>query len=149
MEYDALKLSNQLCFPLYACSREIVKKYKPYLDEIGLTYTQYIAMMVLWEKKTANVKTLGECLHLDSGTLTPLLKKLETTGLVTRKRSEKDERNLAVSITEKGEALKEQAKTVPERMASCINLSMREVDTLYTLLYKMLGADGVSIFVSE
>jgi DNA-binding MarR family transcriptional regulator len=143
MEYDALKLSHQLCFPLYACSREIVKKYKPYLDEIGLTYTQYIAMMVMWEKKTANVKTLGECLYLDSGTLTPLLKKLEIAGLVTRERSEKDERNLVVRITEKGELLKERAKTVPERMASCVNLSIEEVGTLYTLLYKILGADEV------
>jgi DNA-binding MarR family transcriptional regulator len=145
MEYDTLKLSNQLCFPLYACSREVVKKYKPYLDKIGLTYTQYIAMMVMWERKTVNVKTLGECLHLDSGTLTPLLKKLEAAGLVTRERSEKDERNLVVRITKQGEALKEQAKTVPERMASCINLSMEEVGTLYSLLYKILYADEVCV----
>ncbi|MDR1409137.1 MAG: MarR family transcriptional regulator [Oscillospiraceae bacterium] len=143
MEYDVLKLSNQLCFPLYACSREIVKKYKPFLDEIGLTYTQYIAMMVMWEKKTVNVKTLGECLYLDSGTLTPLLKKLEAAGLVTRERSEKDERNLVIGITEKGESLKEPAKTVPEKMASCMNLSMEEVSTLYSLLYKILKADEV------
>ncbi len=144
MEIDVLKLENQLCFPLYACSREVVKKYKPYLDEIGLTYTQYIAMMVLWEKKTVNVKSLGECLYLDSGTLTPLLKKLETIGLVTRSRSEKDERNLVVSITEKGEALKNQAKTIPERMAACLNLNTQEAGTLYTLLYKMLRTGELS-----
>ncbi len=140
MEYDALKLENQLCFPLYACSREVVKKYKPYLDEIGLTYTQYITMMVLWEKKTVNVKALGECLYLDSGTLTPLLKKLEAMGLISRERSKEDERNLIVAITKKGEALKEQAKTIPERMMSCLNLNEDEIVALYGLLNKMLRA---------
>lgn len=135
---DALKLENQLCFPLYACSRELVKKYKPYLDEINLTYTQYITMMVLWEKKSLNVKTLGDCLYLDSGTLTPLLKKMEQQGLVSRERSESDERRLVVSITEKGELLKEQAKTIPARMAACIHLDAEEVVTLYRLLYKIL-----------
>lgn len=143
MVHDALKLSNQLCFPLYASSREIVKRYKPYLDEIGLTYTQYIAMMVMWERKTVNVKTLGECLHLDSGTLTPLLKKLEAAGLVTRARSSDDERQLIVTITQKGEALQGRAITIPARMASCINLSMKEVGTLYTLLYKILDTNEV------
>lgn len=143
MVHDALKLSNQLCFPLYASAREVVKKYKPYLDEIGLTYTQYIAMMVMWERKTVNVKTLGECLYLDSGTLTPLLKKLEAAGLVTRARSGEDERQLIVTITPKGEALQEQAITIPKRMASCINLSMEEVSTLYTLLYKILDTNEV------
>ncbi len=138
MEHDVLKLENQLCFPLYACSREVVKKYKPYLDEIGLTYTQYIAMMVLWEKKTVNVKSLGESLYLDSGTLTPLLKKMEAMGLVARERSEKDERQLLVSITNKGELLKNQAKTIPARMAACLNLNAEEAGTLYTLLYKTL-----------
>ena len=97
-KYDVLKLENQLCFPIYATSREIVKKYKPYLEKIDLTYTQYIVMMVLWERKTVNVKELGECLYLDSGTLTPLLKKLESKGFVSRMRSETDERNLVVSI---------------------------------------------------
>ena len=95
-KYESLKLSNQLCFPLYACSKEIIRKYKPYLDDIDLTYTQYIAMMVLWEKKTVNVKLLGECLYLDSGTLTPVLKKLESKGYITRERSSEDERNLVV-----------------------------------------------------
>ena len=93
-KFDCLKLENQLCFPLYACSKEIVKKYKPFLDKIDLTYTQYITMIVMWEKREINVKELGNCLYLDSGTLTPLLKKLEQKGYVTRQRSEKDERNL-------------------------------------------------------
>lgn len=133
-----MKLENQLCFPLYAGAKEVVKKYKPYLDKIGLTYTQYIVMMVMWERKSVNVKILGECLYLDSGTLTPLLKKLEGIGLVTRERSEKDERNLIVSITQKGESLKKQAKTIPEQMASCLTLSMEETGVLYGLLYKIL-----------
>lgn len=139
MNYDALKLENQLCFPLYACAREVVKKYKPFLDEIGLTYTQYIAMMVLWEKKRMNVKNLGERLYLDSGTLTPLLKKLEANGLVSRKRSSQDERNLIVTITDKGERLKDKAMEIPLKLASCLPLSPAEAKTLYGLLYKMLG----------
>ena len=137
--YDALKLENQLCFPLYACAREVVKRYKPFLDEIDLTYTQYIAMMVMWEKKSINVKELGECLYLDSGTLTPLLKKLESKGLVSRKRSEKDERNLIVTITEEGERLKEKAVNIPLQMAECTNLSAEEGMLLYNILYKILG----------
>ena len=137
--YDALKLENQLCFPLYACAREVVKRYKPFLDEIDLTYTQYIAMMDMWEKKNINVKELGECLYLDSGTLTPLLKKLESKGLVSRKRSEKDERNLIVTITEEGERLKEKAVNIPLQMAECTNLSAEEGMLLYNILYKILG----------
>lgn len=137
--YDALKIENQICFPLYACSREIIKQYKPYLDEIDLTYTQYIVMMVLWEKKTLNVKELGECLFLDSGTLTPLLKKMEAKGLLTRKRSAQDERNLIVTITDAGEKLKKKALTVPENMMKCSNLEPEEAATLYRLLYKILG----------
>lgn len=139
MNYDALRLENQLCFPLYACAREVVKKYKPFLDEIDLTYTQYITMMVLWESKNMNVKRLGECLYLDSGTLTPLLKKLESKGLVIRTRSPEDERNLNVTITEKGEKLKDSAIKIPLKLASCLNLSPEEAKTLYCLLYKMLG----------
>ena len=138
-KYDALKLENQLCFPLYACSREIVKRYKPFLDKIDLTYTQYITMMVMWEKKCVNVKELGECLYLDSGTLTPLLKKLEAKGLLTRVRSEKDERNLVVTITDEGEKLKEQAVEVPMQIAGCTNLTAEEGMQLYKILYKILG----------
>ncbi|MBE6770760.1 MAG: MarR family transcriptional regulator [Ruminococcaceae bacterium] len=138
-KYDALKLENQLCFPLYACSREIVKRYKPFLDEIGLTYTQYIAMMVLWERKRVNVKELGECLYLDSGTLTPLLKKLESKGFVTRMRSDKDERNLVVAITEEGEKLKDKAVEIPFQIAGCTNLTPEEGVQLYGILYRILG----------
>ena len=139
MNYDALKLENQLCFPLYAAAREVVKKYKPYLDEIGLTYTQYIAMLVLWEKKSMNVKNLGDSLFLDSGTLTPLLKKLESSGLISRARSSEDERNLIVTITDKGEILKDKAIGIPFKLASCLNLSSDEAKTLYGLLYKVVG----------
>ena len=138
MNYDILKLENQLCFPIYACSREVVKKYKPFLNEIGLTYTQYIVMLVLWEKKSMNVKSLGECLYLDSGTLTPLLKKLEADGLVSRTRLAEDERNLIVTITDKGEKLKDKAVNIPLKLASCINLSAEEAKMLYRLLYKIL-----------
>ena len=138
-KYDVLKLENQLCFPLYACSREIVKKYKPFLDKIDLTYTQYIVMMVMWERKNVNVKELGRCLYLDSGTLTPLLKKLESKGFVTRMRSEADERNLVVSITDDGEKLKDRAVNIPLEIAGCTNLSQEEALNLYSILYKILG----------
>ncbi len=144
MKYDMLKLRNQLCFPLYACSREVVKKYKPYLDEIGLTYTQYITMMVLWEQESTTVKALGEMLYLDSGTLTPLLKKMEANGLLKRERSETDERSLIVTLTDKGSALREQASVIPAKIGSCISLTQEEAGTLYTLLYKILGVIGES-----
>ena len=141
--YDCLKLENQLCFPLYACSKEIVRRYKPYLDELDLTYTQYITMMVLWEKKQTNVKELGECLYLDSGTLTPVLKKMEQKGYLTRHRSEEDERNLVVTITDAGEKLREEAVTIPPRMGKCVNLSPKDTKELYRLLYLVLGnVDG-------
>ena len=136
--YDSLLLKNQLCFPLYACARETIKLYKPYLDELDLTYTQYIAMMVLWEKNTLSVKELGEALYLDSGTLTPLLKKMEARGLLTRRRSTEDERSLLVSLTEEGLALRERALSVPAQMAQCIKLEPGEAADLYHLLYKML-----------
>ena len=138
-KYNALKLENQLCFPLYACSKEVVKRYKPFLDALDLTYTQYITMMVMWEKEQMNVKELGDCLYLDSGTLTPLLKKLESKGYITRERSKEDERNLIVSITEKGKKLRENALEVPKQMGQCVNLSSEEAKTLYSLLYKLLG----------
>ncbi len=136
--YDALKLRNQLCFPLYACSRETIKLYKPHLDKLDLTYTQYITMLVLWEKGQMTVKELGNCLYLDSGTLTPLLKKLEEKGLVDRKRSTADERNLIVSITPAGEAMKDQALQIPAEMVKCVNLEPEERKVLYGLLYKLL-----------
>ena len=139
--YDALKLDRQLCFPLYACSREIIRKYKPFLDELDLTYTQYIVMMVLWERQSVTAKELGESLYLDSGTLTPLLKKMEAKGLLTRARSTQDERNLIVTITGAGEALRERAVTVPAQLAQCVPLEPEEAMTLYRLLYKMLGRE--------
>ncbi len=137
-KYERLKLSQQLCFPLYACSRETIKLYKPYLDELGLTYTQYITLMVLWENKAMTVKALGQELYLDSGTLTPLLKKLEEKGLVTRRRSELDERNLIVTITELGESMRDRALHIPEEMAKCVNLPKDDIAELYRMLYKML-----------
>lgn len=137
-KYDCLKLEKQLCFPLYACARETIKLYTPHLDKIGLTYTQYITMMVLWDRKSLTAKELGRVLYLDSGTLTPLLKKLEAKNLLTRKRSETDERNLIVTITQEGEELKEQALHIPEAMTKCINLEIEEIHTLYRYLYRML-----------
>lgn len=136
--YDSLLLQNQLCFPLYACAKEIVRRYKPFLDEIDLTYTQYIAMMVLWEEKSVNVKELGEKLFLDSGTLTPLLKILEKKQYVKRERSQADERVVNITITEKGLALREKAVSIPAQMSGCVKITKEEAQTLYSLLYKIL-----------
>lgn len=140
--YDALKLENQLCFPLYACSRGVIREYKPFLDQLDLTYTQYIAMLVLWEKGTMTVKELGEQLYLDSGTLTPLLKKLEHKGLITRKRSSEDERNLILTLTKAGMNMREQALSIPEELAKLVPLNHEEIVTLYKLLYKILEKQG-------
>ena len=137
-KYDILKIENQLCFPLYACAKEVVKHYTPFLDEIDLTYTQYIVMMVLWDKKSVTVKELGQILYLDSGTLTPLLKKLEAKGYLSRKRSETDERNLIVTISEQGENLREKAVEVPGKISRCIALDSEEAMMLYRILYKIL-----------
>ena len=136
--YRSLYLGNQLCFPLYACAKEIVRAYKPFLDEVDLTYTQYITMMVLWERREVNVKTLGEALFLDSGTLTPVLKKLESKGYITRERSVKDERNLLVHITEEGLRLRDRALSIPERMGACVDLRPEDASTLYKLLYQII-----------
>lgn len=138
--FESLKLKNQLCFPLYAASREVIKRYRPYLDELNLTYTQYIAMMVFWEEKKISVKELGKKLFLDSGTLTPVLKSLEAKGYVIRSRSAKDERVLIAEITDDGEKLKDKAKSVPESVAGCVKLEHDEAIKLYELLYKILGA---------
>ena len=138
--FDCLKLENQLCFPLYVCSKEIVRRYKPYLDELDLTYTQYITMMALWECKEINVKELGEKLYLDSGTLTPLLKKLETKSYIKRERSKSDERNLIVTITKDGEALKEKAANIPQKVGACVNLSPDKAKELYDTLYLILNS---------
>lgn len=138
--FDCLKLENQLCFPLYVCSKEIVRKYKPYLDEFDLTYTQYITMMALWECGEINVKELGKKLYLDSGTLTPLLKKLETKGYIKRERSKSDERNLIVTITKSGEALKESAAEIPQKVGACVNIPPDKAKELYDTLYMILSS---------
>ena len=134
----ALLLDSQLCFPLYACAREVVKRYRPFLDELGLTYTQYITMMVLWETPCVSSRQLGRRLFLDSGTLTPVLKKLESMGYVNRNRDERDERNLIVTLTEEGAALKKRAAIVPQQMASCIRIEPGDAFQLYTLLHRLL-----------
>lgn len=138
--YDVLKLENQLCFPLYVCAKEVVKQYKPFLDKIDLTYTQYITMMALWERKQISVKELGEILFLDSGTLTPVLKKLEQKGYINRCRSKEDERVLQVSLTEQGEALKEEAVEIPAQIGGCISLEPQEAALLYKILHKLLDS---------
>ncbi|MCR5647235.1 MAG: MarR family transcriptional regulator [Acholeplasmatales bacterium] len=138
-KYDSLKLGNQLCFPLYAAAKEITRKYKPFLDELELTYTQYICMMVMWEHQSLNVKHLGEYLYLDSGTLTPLLKKLEDKGYIERKKNNNDERNLVISVTDKGMDLRDKALTVPQSIGTCISLSSEEAQFLYKVLYKILN----------
>jgi DNA-binding MarR family transcriptional regulator len=141
MSYEALKLKNQLCFPLYAASKEVIGKYKPYLDDIDLTYTQYITMMVLWEQDHVGVGALGTYLHLDSGTLTPMLKRLESKGFIKRERSKTDERVVTVFLTDEGEALKETAMAIPMQVGSCLPLSQEEAEILYKLLYKLLEND--------
>ncbi|EHO53886.1 putative organic hydroperoxide resistance transcriptional regulator [Lachnospiraceae bacterium oral taxon 082 str. F0431] len=141
-KYDSLKLENQLCFPLYACSKEIVRRYKTYLDKLDLTYTQYIVMMVMWEEKELNVKELGDKLFLDSGTLTPVLKKLEAKGYVTRERSKIDERTLIVTLTDSGKELREKAVDIPVGMRGCLKLSDEEMIQLRTMLGKILSDMG-------
>ena len=137
-KYEGLKLENQLCFPLYACSRLVIKKYHPVLSELDLTYTQYIAMLVLWEVRGLSVKELGRRLFLDSGTLTPLLKSMEAKGLIRRFRSSEDERVLIAEITDEGMALREKAADIPEKVGGCIKLEAQEAAELYRLLYKLL-----------
>lgn len=137
-KYDALTLKNQLCFPLYLCSKEIIRKYTPLLGKIDLTYTQYIVMMYFWENGKSNVKELGKALLLDSSTLTPLLKKLESKGYITRVRSTIDERNLEVEVTKKGLDLRDKAIDIPSKMGKCINITKEEAETFYKLAYKVL-----------
>ena len=137
-KYDLLKLENQLCFPLYAAAKETVKLYRPYLEPFDLTYTQYITLMVVWEKGCVNVKELGERLYLDSGTLSPLLKCLENKGYIKRSRCPGDERVCHVELTERSEALKEQMLHIPVEMAKEVSLTMEESIQLYHLLYKLL-----------
>lgn len=137
--FDPLKLENQLCFPLYACSKEIIRRYKPFLDPLDLTYTQYIALMVLWEKKRVSVKELGDILYLDSGTMTPVLKKLEAKGYIHRSRSQEDERIVFISLTKEGAALKEKAQSVPLQMGACVNIPTEDAIHLHRILHKILS----------
>lgn len=142
-KFDALKLENQLCFPLYVCSKEIVKRYKPFLDEIGLTYTQYITMMAMWENEELSVKELGELLFLDSGTLTPVLKTLEKKELLLRKRSQADERIVLVTLTKNGKNLKEKAIEIPLKMQGCLSINEKDAKELYRILHSLM--DNISI----
>lgn len=135
---EALKLENQLCFPLYAAARQVVSLYTPYLKELGLTYTQYIVFLVLWEHDGIPVGELGKRLYLDNGTLTPLLKKLESAGYLSRSRDKSDERVVIVTLTDVGRALKEKAKEIPLKVGSCIRLDEKEASGLYALLYRLL-----------
>ena len=141
MEYDyheAMKLVNQLCFPLYAAARHVTGLYTPVLKPLGLTYTQYIVFLVLWEKDGQPVGEIGEKLLLDNGTLSPLLKKMEQAGYVRRERSREDERVVVITLTEAGRALQEKAKDVPAKVAGCIDLPPEKAQTLYGLLYELL-----------
>ena len=136
--YAALKLENQLCFPLYAAARAVIRRYTPILGELDLTYTQYIALMVLWEEGKCSVKELGRRLYLDSGTLTPLLKSMEQKGLILRSRSAEDERSVIAELTEAGWAMRERALSVPGRAAACVRMDRSEAAELYRMLYQLL-----------
>ena len=137
-KYEALKLDNQVCFPLYACSKEIVRAYTPFLKKLDITYTQYITMLVLWEEKQVYVKDLGKKLYLDSGTLTPVLKKLEHKGLVKRDRCKSDERNLCVTLTAEGERLKEESANIQPKMRECLRIDNEEKEVICRILSKVL-----------
>ncbi|HAR80642.1 MAG TPA: MarR family transcriptional regulator [Succinivibrionaceae bacterium] len=137
-KYSKLRINQQLCFPLYAAAKEVIKKYRPYLEPLGLTYTQYIAMMVLWEDQKINVKDLGKKLFLDSGTLTPMLKKMEQKGWIKRETSREDERVTFAIITKEGMELQEKALSIPNSMQSCINLDPKLAAELYQRLYQLL-----------
>ena len=138
-DFDPLNIKSQLCFPIYACAREIQKAYTPFLEELDITYTQYITMMVMWEHKNISVKELGKILYLDSGTLTPVIKNLEKKGLVTKHRDPQDERVVIVSITDAGMAMKNKAKEIPGKIFCAYNLPKEEGAQLYQLMYKLLG----------
>lgn len=143
-KFEILKLENQVCFPLYACAKEVIRIYRKPLEPLKLTYTQYIVMMVLWEFGDITEKALGQKLYLDSGTLTPLLKKLENIGYITRCRLPDNERLILISLTSAGKKLKEKALQVPKALEGCINLDYEELLTLKSLLNKALqGVDNI------
>lgn len=135
---ELLRLDNQICFPMYVASKEIVRRYIPLLNKFDLTYTQYITLLALWEKDHITVKELGEKLYLDSGTLTPLLNKLEKKGYIIKNKSDKDGRELVVIVTDKGLELKQKAIDVPPEIAKCVNLKKEEAIVFYQLLHKVL-----------
>ena len=137
-KYESIKLKNQLCFPFYLCSKEIIRRYTPLLNDVDLTYTQYVVMMYMWEVKKSNVKELGKTILLDSSTLTPLLKKLENKGYIKRERNELDERNVIITLTNTGEKLKDKVIDIPKKVGKCINLNEDETKYLYNILYKIL-----------
>ncbi len=139
MSYEILRLDRQLCFPLYAASRAVVRRYEPHLKALGLTYTQYITLLCLWEQDALSVKELSERLYLDSGTLSPLLVTLEKKGFVLRARSKEDERVVTVSLTEEGRALEEKAKDIPLAVGTCLPVTPKDAAELYRLLYRLLG----------
>lgn len=138
MEMEALKLENQLCFPLYASARKIINLYTPHLKPLGITYTQYLVLLVLWQDHSQTVGELCKRLYLDSGTITPLLKKLEENGYITRTREAEDERVVRIELTEQGLALRDKAKEIPAKIGSCIRLDPEEAGNLYQCLYKIL-----------
>ncbi len=140
--YEGLKLENQLCFPLYACARQIMNRYTPYLKPLGLTYTQYIVMLVLWEKDGVTVGEIGRRLLLDTGTVTPLLKKLEGEGYIRRIRNRQDERIVEIVLTDSGKELREKARDIPGKIGGCISLEPEEAKALYVILYKLIGEFG-------
>ena len=137
-----MKLSNQLCFPLYAAARNVTGLYAPCLKPLGLTYTQYIVFLVLWEKDGLSVSEIGEKLMLDNGTLSPLLKKMEQEGYIERRRSPEDDRVVKITLTEKGRQLQEEARDVPVKVACCIDLPEEKARQLYQLLYELLENQG-------
>lgn len=135
---EILKLDNQICFPMYVASKEIVRQYIPLLKELDLTYTQYITLLALWENDHITVKELGQRLYLDSGTLTPLLNKLENKGYIIKNKSDKDGRELVVCVTDEGLKLKEKALSIPQNIAKCVHLEREEAIEFYRLLHKVL-----------
>ena len=140
-KYEQLKLENQLCFPMYAAARKITSEYTPYLKPLGLTYTQYLVFMVLWENDHLSVGEICEKLYLDSGTLTPLLKKMETRGWIRRKRSSTDERVVRIDLTDEGKKMEDKCRDIPGCVGSCITLSKAEAGNLYNILYKFLKTE--------
>lgn len=140
-KYDILKLDNQLCFPIYVASREIIQGYNQYFGELDITYPQYLVLMVLWEEDDMTVNSIGKRLHLDSGTLTPLLKRMEIKGLIVRKRCTMDERTVKISLTDKGKQLRENAVKIPPQLAKDVSLTNEEVDTLKKLIYKLINKE--------